>query len=120
MRYFKGYDKEHPDHRVILRLYDEPQNLMKILFNSEDYIIEVEYIDHSGITRYESVEDCEEHYYIAREITEEEYDLYKDTQTIINEVFLNQFTYGFPNESNVKRAVASIRANVNQLLKEMK
>lgn len=111
MRYFKGYYKDSPSHNAIFMLYDKPQSK---LFG--EYIIEAEYIDHYGVVRFKSLEECEELYHISREISEEEFNLYKSVQVLVTEIFMNQFTGGFPREDNVKKATHEIVKASSSLL----
>ena len=98
-RYYKGNSKVDSQHLVVFKLYDEMQNSKFGLVR--DYIVEVEYIDHSGINKYASFAECLKDYYVRREISEEEYNMYLTIQTLITELYMNNITGGFPRKATV-------------------
>lgn len=95
MRYFKGKEKS-TGRKMIYKLYDEPQKIGIFKRAAEDYIIVASALEGRGLTRYATIEDCQKNHYILREISEQEYECYILIQFLLTEMYLNQFTGGFP------------------------
>ena len=116
MRYFKGSEKGTGRH-VFFRLYDEPQ-YHRFGLGPNIYIMECYYLEQSGTMRFAKVEDCQKDYYILREISDAEFDLYSDIQRLLTEVYENQFTGGFPRDANsMDRMLRLISTDVRNLKK---
>ena len=114
MRYFKGSEKETGRH-VFFRLYDEPQ-YKRFGLEPDTYIMEGYYLEKSGTMSFATVEDCQKDHYILREISDAEFDLYSDIQRLLTEVYMNQFTGGFPNDKNsMDRMLHLISTDVRNL-----
>ena len=74
------------------------------------YIMECYYLEQSGTMSFATVEDCQKDHYILREISDAEFDLYSDIQRLLTEVYMNQFTGGFPN--GIERAGILIELSI--------
>ena len=74
------------------------------------------YLEKSGTMSFATVEDCQKDHYILREISDAEFDLYSDIQRLLTEVYMNQFTGGFPNDKNsMDRMLHLISTDVRNL-----
>lgn len=105
-RYFKGYKKDSSEH-YILRVFDKPEE--DIFDANKKYWGEAERISMSGLTRFESEEDCYKDFYFSHEITEEEWELYKNIQTLTTEMYMNGITGGFPRVQTVQHIAMDMR-----------
>ena len=102
-RYYKGHGLKDDEHIAIFKLEDEPQKWLFGLGGGKDktYIITAEYVDHSGLKRYETVEDCGKDFVIRSEICEEEYHYYLKIQKILTELYMGP-RGGYPRPDTVK------------------
>lgn len=124
MRYFKGHDKNY--RRTCYKVYDEPQEdffgLHKHADDNDCYSVELHYLDGgSGYSKWADIATMEaEGFTFGREITEQEFEIYSELTTIINEIYMNQFTGGFPGMNTVHSAMARLRRNIDHFdLKDM-
>ena len=91
MRYYKGHSKID-GRQMIFEYYEEPQ----IGLFDESYQVIASAIEKTGDKEYPSLLECEKENYVQREITETEYESYRLIQKLLTEMFMNQFTGGFP------------------------
>ena len=96
VKYYKGKSKNESTHIAYFKIYDEMKHE---LFH--DYMVEVNFVDHSGRMLYKNLDDCNNDFTITKEISKEEFEFYERIQIIITEIYMNQFTGGFPREANV-------------------
>ena len=94
-------------------VYDSMQSSL-----SDEYIAEATFLEGTAITRFKSVKECEEKYYMSRQITESEYTLYRQMQHIIEEIYLHDLTEGFPREEAVNMALLEMRTTVREVLRD--
>lgn len=113
-RYFKGHDKRN-GRQMIFEVYDEPQND----FEDTVYQVVASAIEKTGRKDYVSIEDCETENFIEREISETEYYTYILIQKLLTEMFLNQYTGGFPCMSVVNKLIRELPKNVVKWGKEV-
>lgn len=120
-RYFKGTSIED-GRRAIFELYDEPKVDILSNFHHEEgakvktNVIEASFVETTGIRRFESVDDCKKKFNIQREIGEAEYTLYKNIQCVVEEMFLHDFSGGFPRNENVIRIASCFKATAMDAL----
>lgn len=107
VRYFKGHDKRN-GRQMIFEVYDEPQ------YEDEETVYQVvaSAIEKTGRKDYVSVEDCETENFVEREISETEYYTYILIQKLLTEMFLNQYTGGFPCMPVVNKLIRELPKNV--------
>ena len=115
MKYFKGRSKKSGAHMVFV-LYDEPQEK----FGNESFIIEASELQKSGRKCYPTTDECDEENYVEREIGEGEYRSYKLIQQLLTEMYMNQYTGGFPRMENIHQIVRNLPAEIRKFEEEVK
>ena len=115
IRYYKGHSKRDK-RQMIFKVYDEPQ---KKLLRDETYLIEASAVEQTGIVYYISLEECELDHYVQREISESEYECYSLIQHLLTEMFMHDYTGGFPREENVLRYTSELQWATRNWLKEI-
>lgn len=108
VRYFKGHERIEKEDGTrtsgrcaFFKITSEPQEQ---LFG-DPWTVEASFLEKTGLTHYSTVEEAEKDFYIQREISQQEYEIYESVQTILTEIFMNQFTGGFPRMENVRHNV---------------
>ena len=108
VRYFKGHSKKD-SRMMIFEIYDEPQ---ETFFDDETVQAIASAIEKTGMTDYATIEECEQENYIEREISQAEYRSYRIIQRLLTEMFLNQYTGGFPRQSEVNRLMRELPRSI--------
>ena len=102
-RYFKGHDKD--GQRTVYEVFEEPQKGFSAMFHDNEkdtYLVTRYHLDKQAKEHYKTVEDAEQAgEVLSREITKEEFEVYSCIQAILDEIYMNQFTGGFPRMENV-------------------
>lgn len=108
VRYFKGHERIEKEDGTrtsgrcaFFKITSDPQ---KQLFG-DPWTVEASFLEKTGLTHYSTIEEAEKDFYIQREISQQEYEIYESVQTILTEIFMNQFTGGFLRMGNVKHNV---------------
>ena len=114
MTYYKGHHISSGK-CIIVALYDKPQTDVE----GDEYIAVASALEQSGITKYKTFDECEWENYIQREISESEYNSYVLIQTLLTEMFLHDFTGGFPRGRNVLSVMRKLPGEVNTWLSEV-
>lgn len=115
MQYIKGTAKGNGEH-VVIRIYDEPHEGM---FDGE-YIAEVVTVSDGSRKTFETYELLTEKYYLSREISENEFYFFVTLGKLATEIWLNQFTGGFPRETNCFALEKRLRHLMVDVLEEVK
>ncbi len=115
VKYYKGYSKDSASRRAVFAVYDEPKETLC----DETYTVEATNLDETGITRFSTVEECEAKFYMSREIGEAEYSMYRKMQRIIEEMFQNQYTGGFPRPEVVLDSERQLSREIRNALTDM-
>ena len=118
--YYKGYQLKNEDddisgdHLAIFKVYDEPQAWRFGLGGGKDktYTVVAEFVDDSGIMRYETVEDCQKKFFMQREITHEEYRYYECLHVMMVEMYNRDITGGFPRYESIDIAYRALRKSI--------
>ncbi len=116
-RYFKGVSKAEPSHRAIIVVYDEPQKVG--FFDEKAYIAEASFLDCTAITKFTSLKECEEMFYLSKPINNSEYITYKHIQMLIEELYLNQLSGGWPRGKNVANIAGRIPDIAKKTVQDM-
>ena len=114
MRYYKGHSAID-GREIIIKLYDEPQTNIF----SDTYICEVSAIEKTGITHYQTLNDCDKDNYRQREISEQEYICYEQIQRLLTEMFMHDFTGGFPRKETIKNISKKLPRQLTNWLQEV-
>lgn len=109
MRCMKGYSKAHGE-RVVCRIYDEPQ---KGFFDK--YIAEVVYADDRSRRTYDDLEIMAADFDFIHQISEAEFEFFVAIGKLSTEIWMAQFTGGFPRENNCR----SYERNVKKYMEEV-
>ena len=109
--YWKGYNKKNVT-RVVGVFYDE---VKKDLFDNDSIGKVVSLVDGSNRSLLDD-DSVRESYSIDRQISEEEYNLLCDLALLSNEIFLNQYTRGFPSESKASCLLKRIRLDFSKVI----
>lgn len=115
IRYFKGYSKKD-GRQMIFKVFDEPQ---KKLLTDEEYMVEASAVEKTGLTHYKTLNQCELSNYVLREITESEYESYVLIQHLLTEMFLHDFTGGFPRFATVKGITRTLTKQIDTWLNDV-
>lgn len=114
MRYYKGHSAID-GRQMIFKLYDKPIKDML----GEPYIVEASAIEKMGITKYKTLNDCDKENYLQREITESEYNCYSLIQHLLTELFLHDFTGGFPRTAFISQISRELPRELKTYLTEI-
>lgn len=95
-KYFKGTSKKNGSAMIFI-VYNTPQSS---LFD-DSFMVVASKLEQTWITRYKTVEDALKENFISKEISENEYDCYRLIQLILTEMYLHDYTGGFPRKENV-------------------
>lgn len=112
MNYYKGYAKN--GRRSITKVYDTLQPGFH-----DDYMVEVVDVSDGSRKFFRSTNDLTD-YKFTREITENEYNLYCSASRMLTEIWMNQFTGGFPRNKDVLSLEKDTRRNLSAVLNELK
>ncbi|MBR3645214.1 MAG: hypothetical protein IKN54_02250 [Lachnospiraceae bacterium] len=112
MIYYKGTSKNDARETVI-RVYDEPQDGL-----SGEYIAEAVDICRGNRRDITTLDDLGKRYYLSREITENEFNFFQTAGRLLTEIYMNQFTGGFPREKNVAVLMRNMRTYLSATLKD--
>lgn len=115
IRYYKGHSVKN-GRQMFFKLYEKPQ---KELLDDEEYIVEAAAIEETGLKHYKTFAECEAENYVQREITEAEYDCYVLIQHLITEMFMHDFTGGFPRGREVLSIIRKLPRAVLTWLSEV-
>ena len=114
MRYFKGHNKTTGTNMFFV-VFDTPQK-----FFSEEHIVEAMELQQTGKKCYPTVEACEAENSMEREIGEGEYQTYIHIQHILTEIFMHDYTGGFPRMEKVNRLMMDLPYEIQKFAKEIK
>lgn len=109
--FFKGYDKEH-NVRHIFRMEDEPQDEP---FGDGKYDVMAVNLG-TGAHKQMMTEEAEKEFFIQREITADEFKLHYAMARLSTEIFMNQYTGGFPRENDAIAYEKQISQNLRKVL----
>lgn len=118
--YFKGHRnlENGGSYRCIYR-FDSEYKPEETIF--ADGSIEVYTLEKAAIRHFQNNEELTSAgYYVAREISENEFYAYRSIAQLLDEIYLNQFTGGFPRENTVNKILCSLPITVNKAMKEIK
>ena len=115
VHYFKGTSKVDNRH-MIFAVYDEPHEH----FKQEPYMVVASAMEMQGLKHYATIEDCEKENFILREIPESEYECYHIIQGLLTEMYLHDFTGGFPNVERVEVMSNYLSKQIKTWLQEIK
>ncbi len=114
MRFFKGYSIDH--RRSIAKVYDTMQPSM---FNQEDYSVEVVDVCDGSRKFFRTMDDLTD-YNFTREISENEFNMYRTSARMLTEIWMHQYTGGFPSESIVLKLETQLRKYISGTLDDLK
>lgn len=114
IRYYKGHSKKK-EKIMIYKVYDEPQ---KVLFglNADSYMVEASALEQTGLTRYSTIEECLKDNDLSREITDTEFKCYVDIQHLLTEMYMHDFTGGFPRKDYIKNIMKRLPGELESWL----
>ena len=113
VRYFKGIHK-CGGREVVCAVYDAPQEGL-----TGTYIARITDVCRGNHKDIQTEAELAENVQAMREITKEEHDFFCATGHLITEIWMNQYTGGFPRESNVlsfeRTLHTALHATINNL-----
>ena len=115
MKYYKGITIDE-DREMVFQVYDEMQN---DVFDDK-FIAIVTDVCKGNHAHIETLDRLEEEYYLAREITENEYNFYCTAGRLITEIWMHDFTGGFPRDTTAIRLESRLRKYLTGILDDFK
>jgi hypothetical protein len=113
VRYFKGSSKKNGK-RMIFKVFDEP-----VTSWFEAYVVEASALEQTGLKHYPTLSACEMDNYMSREITETEYQCYVGIQHLLTEMYMHDFTGGFPRKENVQKIMERLPKEIKEWMSEI-
>lgn len=117
IKYYKGtIEGSEGMTRAFFAVADVPRkNLM-----DEDVQVVAKTFEGKGNRQYASIEECEkEGCCLSREISREEYELYFAITRLTNEIYMNQYTGGFPRNGTAERILRQISKYARMCMSRM-
>lgn len=110
--YYKGYEKES-DKKIIIEVFEEPKD--SFFGNTKD-VAEIIYLDEGSRWQYHSFEELNENCYVQRQISVEEFKMLQNIAYLSNEIWMNQFTGGFPDKNRCGKLAKYIQLEIFDML----
>ena len=120
IKYYKGHDNN--GNRAVFEVYSEPKERSFGLVQGGGKMVQVVMtnLDQCGKTNLPSIQYALENgYELLKVIPETEYEMYRQIAIIIEELYMNQFTGGFPRIENIEHSHRQLERLIRRYKKEM-
>lgn len=113
-KYFKGTSKKDGIETIYV-VYNQPY----VDVFGETIQVEASKLHKTGITHYSSVDDALRENFISHQISKNEFESYKMIQHLLTEMYLHDYSGGFPRKENVLDICNRLPGKIKAWLEEI-